>query len=146
MFLHRKVCALSKTYSEKQLRRTVAFAVVPLAIAFAAKVVLRAIGVDDGGWLAFGNVFFAFFAFFLLGAQFWRGLDDMQRQGHAVSWYWGSMGGLAVTACIIAATGLARSQFMLGVATLIVMQLSCSLVLYAIWWLKGRGFGFRSGE
>ena len=137
---------MSKTYSEKQSRRTVVFAVVPLAAAFTAKVILRALGIDEGGWLTFGIVLAAFSAFFLLGAQFWRGLDDMQRQGHSVSWYWGSMGGLAVTACIIAATGLARSQFTLGVATLIVMQLGCSLILYAFWWLKGRGFSLGSGE
>ncbi|MDC0886342.1 hypothetical protein OAS19_00920 [Altererythrobacter sp.] len=137
---------MPRTYSEKQSRRMVVFAVLPLVAALTAKVALRALGVDDGGWLALSVILAAFCAFFLLGAQFWKGLDDMHRQGHAVSWYWGSMGGLAVTACIIAATGLARSEFMLGVATLIVMQLVCSSVLYAIWLLKGRGFSFRSGK
>ena len=95
---------------------------------------------------AFGFVLIAFSALILLGLQFWRGLDDMHKQGHAYSWYWGSIGGLAVTACIITASGLARSEFTLGVATLMVMQLVCSMILYAFWWFKGRGFSFRSGE
>ncbi|MGB7407851.1 MAG: hypothetical protein WA908_05045 [Pontixanthobacter sp.] len=137
---------MSKTYSEKQLRRTVLFAVIPLSVAFLAKIAMRAFDVDDGGWFAFGIALFAFSAFFLFGVPFWKGLDDLQRQGSAVSWYWGSFGGLAVTACIIAAADLAGSQFMLGVATLIVMQLGCSSILYAAWRFKGRGFGFRSGE
>lgn len=137
---------MSKTYSAKQSRRTILLAVVPLAVAFAAKFALRALGVDDGGRLAFGFVLIAFSALILLGLQFWRGLDDIQKQGHAYSWYWGGIGGLAVTACIITASGLARSEFTLGVATLMVMQLVCSLILYAFWWFKGRGFSFRSGE
>lgn len=112
---------MSKTYSQKQSRRTVVMVVVPLVLAFIAKAALSASGVDDGRWLAFAFVLVAFSALLLLGARFWRGLDDMQRQGHAVSWYWGSISGLAITACIITATGLARSEFTLGVATLMVL-------------------------
>lgn len=136
-------------YSEKQLRRSVVMLSVTLALAavmFAAKAAIRAFGIDDSGTLAFIYVIVGFFAVFVLGRQFWRGLDDMQRLGHAVSCYWGGIGGLAITACIIVATGRGQSEFTLGVTTLMVMQLLCSLLLYAIWWLKGRGFSFRSGE
>lgn len=140
---------MSKTYSEKQSRRTVSMAISILALAVVAvamKTAFRAWGVDDGGWLAIGFIVVGFSAVFLVGSRLWKGLDDMQRQGHATSWYWGSIGGLAVTALIISVTGLAKSEFTLGVATLMVMQLACSLILYAFWWLKGRGFSFRSGE
>lgn len=140
---------MSKTYSKKQSRRTVVMAGFVLAFAAAAiatKAAFRAWGVEDGGWLATGFIVVGFFGVFLLGSRFWKSLDDMQRQGHAVSWYWGSIGGLAITACIINATGLAKSEFTLGVATLFVVQLGCSLVLYTFWWLKGRGFSFRLGE
>ena len=116
------------------------------AAAMATKAAFRAWGVDDGGWLATGFVVVGFFAVFLLGSRFWKGLDDIQRQGHAATWYWGGIGGLAITALIISVTGLAKSEFTLGVATLMVMQLGCSVILYAFWWLKGRGFSFRSGE
>lgn len=140
---------MSKLYSEKQSRRTIVMAAVVLALAattIAAKTALRAWGLDDGGWLATGFVAVGFSAVFLLGSQFWKRLDDMQRQGHATSWYWGSMGGLAITALIISVTGLSKSEFTLGVATLMVMQLGCSAILYSFWWLKGRGFSFHSGE
>lgn len=140
---------MPKTYSEKQSRRTVVMAAVTLALAATAviaKAALRAFDIDDEGWVALGFVLLAFSAVFVLGVQFWRGLDDMQRQGHAVSWYWGSVGGLAVTACLIVVTGKSHSEFTLGVATLMVMQLGCSLILYGFWWLKGRGFSIRSGE
>ena len=140
---------MSKTYSEKQSRRNVLMAtsiLVLAAVAIALKAAFRVWSVDDGGWLAVGVIVVGFSAVFLLGSRIWKSLDDMQRQGHAVSWYWGGIGGLALTACIIAATGLGKSQFALGVATLMVMQLACSMILYASWWLKGRGFSFRSGE
>ena len=125
---------MAKTYSEKQSRRTVAWATVTLAltaIAFVTKAALRAFGIDDGGWLALGYVIVGFALVFVLGFQFWKGMDEMQRRGYALSWYWGSVGGLAVTACIIIASGLAQSQFTLGVATLVVMQLVCSMLFYA---------------
>ena len=137
---------MSKTYSEKQSRRTVViatFILVFAAVAIAMKAAFRAWGVDDGGWLAMGFVVIGFCAVFFFGSRLWRSLDDMQRQGHAVSWYWGGIGGLALTACIITVTGLGKSEFTLGVATLMVMQLACSLIFYAFWWLKGRGFSFR---
>ena len=140
---------MSKTYSEKQSRRNIVLAVFVLAFAVAAialKTALRASGVDDGGWLSTGFVVVGFLGVFWLGSRFWKNLDDIQRQGHANSWYWGSIGGLAITALIISVTGLAKSEFTLGVATLMVMQLACSLLLYSFWWLKGRGFSFRSGE
>ncbi|MCP5396275.1 MAG: hypothetical protein H6918_06025 [Sphingomonadaceae bacterium] len=137
---------MSKSYSEKLSRRTVMMAVVPLAILFAGKAALTALGVDDGGWFVVGLILCGFSAFLILGAHYWKLLDDMQRQGQAVSGYWGGMAGLGVTACIMAAAGLSHSQFALGVATLAVFQLVCSTLIYAFWSLKGRGFSFRSGE
>ncbi|MXP10368.1 hypothetical protein [Pseudoblastomonas halimionae] len=137
---------MSKTYSENMSRRAVAFVVITLAVALGAKVAMEEWGRSDGGWLAFGLVLLSFSTFMVFGVRFWRSLDDLQRQGHAASWYWGSMAGLALTACLIAATGLRQSEFTLGVATLLVSQLGCYLVLYALWSLKGRGFGFRSGK
>lgn len=137
---------MSKTYSEKQSQRAITMASVVLALALIAMLAKRVWGEEDGGWMALGFVVFGFSAVFLLGSWFWRSLDDLQRQGHAFSWYWGSLAGLAATACIIAEAGFARSEFTLGVATLMVMQLGFSMILYAFWWLKGRGFSFRSGE
>ena len=140
---------MPKTYSEKMSHRTVILVGVTLALAFIACIVKAAIrewGVNDGGWLAFGFVLFAYSAFFLLGTHFWRSLDDMQRQGQAVSWFWGSMVGLAVVACWIFGTGQSQSEFTKGVGTLVILQLGCSLLLHAFWWLKGRGFSFRSCE
>jgi hypothetical protein len=115
-------------------------------LALAAKPGLLALGIDGAGWISLGFVLIGFAAVFVLGLPFWKGLDDFQREGHAVSVYWGSLAGLAVAVCILVATGLAKSEFMLGVATLAVMQLGCSLILYAGWRLKARGFGFRPGE
>lgn len=140
---------MPSTYSAKQASRSVRMVATTLAIvlaALAAKAGLRAAGIDDGGWVALGFMLVGFAAVLALALPFWKGLDDFQRQGHAVSVYWGNLAGLAVTACIIAAIGLARSEFMLGVATLAVIQFGCSLLLYANWRLKGRGFGFRTDE
>lgn len=140
---------MSSTYSAKQSSRSVRTVAITLGIvlaALAAKAGLNAAGIDDGGWAALVFMTVGFAAVFALALPLWKGLDDFQRQGHAVSVYWGSLAGLAVTACIITAVGLARSEFMLGVATLAVIQLGCSLILYTRWRLKGRGFGFRPGQ
>ncbi|MCB2087706.1 MAG: hypothetical protein KDD98_02635 [Sphingomonadaceae bacterium] len=137
---------MSRTYSENLTRRTVAMALFPLAVLFAGKAVMQAMGMDGGAWFKFGLVFCGFAAFFVLARPYWVTLDDMQRQGQAVSGYWGGMAGLAVTACIIAGGDLYRSEFTVGVATLMVLQLVCSMSLYGFWWLKGRGFSFRPGE
>ncbi|PXW79189.1 hypothetical protein C7451_101253 [Blastomonas natatoria] len=140
---------MPRTYSERQSSRTTRMVAITLGlalVALAAKAGLLALGIDDAGWVALGFILIGFAAVFLLGLQFWKGLDDFQRQGHAVSTYWGNIGGLAVTACIIAGAGLARSEFVLGVATLAVTQLGCSLILYGHWRLKARGLGFRAGE
>ncbi len=136
---------MPKTYSEKMSSRSVATVVIPLAVAVIVSAAVREWG-QGGGWLAFGLVFFSFSVFFVLGVQFWRSLDDMQRKGQATSWYWGSIAGLALTACLIAATGKAQSEFTTGVGTLVILQMSCSLFLHAFWWLEGRGFNLRSGE
>lgn len=139
---------MPSTYSAKQSYRSVRMVAITLAIvlaALAAKAGLRAAGIDDGGWVALGFILVGFAAVFALALPFWKGLDDFQRQGHAVSVCWGSLAGLAVTACMITSVGLARSEFMQGVATLAVIQLGCSLILYTRLRLKGRGFGFRPG-
>jgi hypothetical protein len=135
-----------KTYSQKMSRRSIALVAITLGTAFVAKAAMREWGGDDGGWLAFGLTFFTFSLVFLLGGNFWRSFDDMQRQGQAISWYWGSIAGIALAACLIAATGKAQSEFMTGVGTLVILQLICSLLLHIFWWFKGRGYSFRSSE
>ncbi len=137
---------MPRTYSEKMTRRAVIFVVVTLVAAFIAKALMRLWGVNDGGWIAFGLMLSAFAVFFVLAVKFWQSLDDMQRQGQAWSWYWGSIVSTAIIGCWIAGAGLGKSDFTKGVGTLLILQLGCSLLLQGFWWLKGRSFSFWSGE
>jgi hypothetical protein len=69
----------------------------------------------------------------------WRTMDDMQRHGHMISWYWGGMaGGLVVLAWLIAAVGMPSPQVQ-GALALFVGQAVGFLAFWAVWMWRQRG-------
>jgi hypothetical protein len=69
----------------------------------------------------------------------WRKLDDMQKAGHLVSWYWGGLAGaLAVVKALVAATGV-HSDLSKGALFTIVGQAIAFLLAFAGWQLWHRG-------
>jgi hypothetical protein len=69
----------------------------------------------------------------------WRKLDDMQKQGHLVSWYWGGLaGGLAAMLGLVAAYGV-DSAISQGSLITVMGQAVGFLVAWAIWSARRRG-------
>ena len=68
----------------------------------------------------------------------WNRLDDMQKHGHMVSWYWGGIaGGTVALMALIAATGT-RSPLALGGLAVILGEAAAFLVCLAGWGLTRR--------
>jgi len=69
----------------------------------------------------------------------WRKLDDMQKQGHLVSWYWGGMaGGLAVMLALVAANGV-DADLSQGSLHTVLGQAVGFVVAWIIWSVRRRG-------
>ena len=69
----------------------------------------------------------------------WRQLDDVQRQGHLSSWYWGSMiGGLAFLMYLVATIGR-HADLTKGAVYLLLAEFGGFVVLFGLWRLRGRG-------
>lgn len=73
------------------------------------------------------------------GLPWWRKVDDMQKTGHLVSWYWGGLAGmLAVMMALIAATGL-KSELSRGSLFTLLGQAAGYLVFFTLWRYRQRG-------
>lgn len=88
----------------------------------------------------FWLVFPALLAVFALGlaalVPWWRKLDDMQKSGQLVSYYWGGMaGGLVVVLWLVAATG-SRSDVSQGALYTVLGQGAGFLLFFAGWRLR----------
>ena len=69
----------------------------------------------------------------------WRRLDEMQKNWHLVSWYWGGLaGGLAVMMALVAATGV-HSDLSKGALYMAMGQAVAFLIFFAGWSLRHRG-------
>jgi len=72
----------------------------------------------------------------------WRKLDEMARQAHLVSWFWGaSIGGGIIVAWIVALAkrGEAPVAMAHGAALVFVGQAVVAMVFWAVWWMRRRG-------
>jgi hypothetical protein len=69
---------------------------------------------------------------------FWRRLDDMARQAHLSSWYWGASfgGGVALLSAVV--LGGARSPLFQGAALVFFAQVAAYVVFWLAWWARRR--------
>lgn len=69
----------------------------------------------------------------------WKRVDDMQKQGHLLSWYWGGLaGGLFMLFWIIAGAGH-QSDAVKGATAMALGQSAGFFIAWIIWWWRGRG-------
>ena len=69
----------------------------------------------------------------------WNRLDDMQRQGHLVSWYWGGTGGAVVALMALFAAKGVRSEMASGGVIVLLAEAVAFLLFWAVWALRRRG-------
>jgi hypothetical protein len=76
----------------------------------------------------------------LLGTwPWWRRIDDIQKNGHMLSWYWGStVGAVILLMWVIAATGV-NSDVTKGATAMFMAQGLGFLVVFGSWSWRGRG-------
>ena len=76
---------------------------------------------------------------FAMMHPWWQRLDDLQRQGQTVSWYWGGLGGALAMAMWLFANDIQHTDFGRGAVVMVFAQVAGYAIAYAIWWLRGRG-------
>lgn len=118
-------------------------AVLAVAAAVAAGLVGgRLVRVGEPGehfWIVYPALLAVCALAFAAIMPWWRKLDDMQKTGQLVSWYWGGMAGaLAVMLGLVAATGV-RSELSLGALYTVLGQTAGYFLFLAGWRLRHRG-------
>jgi hypothetical protein len=125
------------SYSRNLRRATVWAAGVAIAGGLAGSVLLRFAGPGEYFWLTFPLLVALCVVAGWAAGPWWRRLDDMQRQGHLVSWYWGGIGGMLMTLmALVAATGV-RSPLATG-GFLVTIGQSAGFLVYWLFWARGR--------
>lgn len=124
----------------KRLRRAtwLAFgAAIPLGVLIAG---VAEFG-ETGGrfWIIFPALLLITGLAFLVSIPWWRRMDDMHRQGHLSSWYWGGLAGSMVALMALIAGAGINSDASKGAFLILFGNLAGFLAAYAIWWWRQRG-------
>jgi uncharacterized membrane protein YfcA len=129
---------MSQSSYRNRMRRATAIAFgVPTVIGAALGLLLRAVSPGEHFWLVFLALLAGCVLAFWACIPWWRRMDDMQKEGHLVSWYWGGIGGgIAVLMAIIAGYGL-RSDQATGVLMVLTGQVA-GFLLFWLFWARGR--------
>jgi FtsH-binding integral membrane protein len=128
--------AIKQTYRAKMLKLAALALVASAAAGLIAGGILR---LGPPFWLVFPAMLLIFAIGFAAVHPWWRKLDDMQRSGQLISWYWGGLIGAAVAlVALVAATG-SRSQYSLGGQAVFLTQTAVSGVIWVIWRFRLRG-------
>ncbi|WP_033923946.1 hypothetical protein [Sphingomonas sp. 35-24ZXX] len=69
----------------------------------------------------------------------WRRIDDVQRQGQLVSWWWGGLSGALVTVAYLLATFGRHDELSLGASYVFFGQFAGYAIAWLIWRYRGRG-------
>ena len=124
-------------YSSKLRRAAWLAAAVTLIGAIAGSVLLGEVGPGRYFWLTFPILVVVCVVAGQASAPWWRRLDDMQRQGQLISWYWGGLGGGLVTLAALAAGKGVHSPWAIGGMMMLGGQ-SLGYVIYWAAWARSR--------
>jgi hypothetical protein len=130
---------IQTSYSARLRRATLlAFGVAPL-IGIAAALFLRKIGPGEHFWLVFPILVVGCVVALLACVPWWNRLDDMQKQGHLVSWYWGGTAGAIVSLMGLVAHSGVRSDLATGGMIVLLAEAGAYLLWWAFWAHGRRG-------
>jgi hypothetical protein len=127
----------SSNYSSKLRRATGIASAVPLACGIAGGAMLRWLGPGQHFWVTFPLLIAACVVAGWAAAPWWRRMDDMQREGHLISWYWGGIGGALVALMALVAATSVRSQLATG-GFLVLIGETAGFFIYWLFWARGR--------
>jgi hypothetical protein len=123
-----------------RLRRAtwLAFGAAPL-IGIGGALLLRSVGPGEHFWLVFPVLLAGCGLALLACVPWWHRLDDMQKQGHLVSWYWGGTGGGIVALMALVAGSGVRSDLASGGMIVLLGEAAAFLACWAFWAYGRRG-------
>jgi hypothetical protein len=126
-------------YSARLRRATwLAFGVAPL-VGIGGALLLRRVGPGEYFWLVFPILLTGCGLALLACVPWWKRLDDMQKQGHLVSWYWGGLaGGIASLMALVASRGV-RSDLANGGMIVLLSEAVGFVLFWAVWAYARRG-------
>ncbi|MEO7553730.1 MAG: hypothetical protein ABIT10_08020 [Alteraurantiacibacter sp.] len=129
----------SSNYSHKLRKVTWRSFLVPMIVAVPLAVIFNSAepGPGEHFWWVLAGILLVFAVSFAAAVPWWRTMDDMQKHGHMISWYWGGMaGGSAMFAWLVAGAG-AQSDAVKGAVALLLAQVVGFLIFWAVWmWLR----------
>jgi hypothetical protein len=130
-------------YSSKLRRVTWLSFLLPLAVTVPLALLYKSTqpGPGEHFWLVLGGVLFLFAVTFAAALPWWRMMDDMQRQGHMISWYWGGLGGGTIMLGWLVAGAGGQSDAVKGAIALLAAQCVGFMVFWAVWMWRRRGTG-----
>jgi hypothetical protein len=134
---------MSQTNYSRRLRKNTLLAfLLPIGLALPASYMLRYVMPGENFWVVMIGGLLILAATFWACLPWWRTMDDMQRHGHMISWYWGGVaGGLVALNWLIAALGIPSPQVQ-GALTLFIGQALGFFIFWAVWmWRQQRGAG-----
>ena len=124
------------SYSSRVRRAMwLAFASAPI-IGIAGAILLRRIQPGEHAWLVFALLTFGCGLALLACVPWWKRLDDMQKHGHLVSWYWGgTAGGIVALMGLVAAKGI-RSEMASGGMAVLLAGAVVFLIVLVVWSIR----------
>ena len=131
---------MSRTNYSRRLRKTTLLAFLgPLAFALPGAFLLRNVVPGEHFWPVLIVGLLTVGAAFWACIPWWRTMDDMQKQGQMISWYWGGMaGGIGMLIWLIAALGNLSPQVQ-GAIAMMAGQVVGFLIFWAVWMWRQRG-------
>lgn len=126
----------AQTYHAKMVKLA-AFGVGAAVLAgLALGWIMRHFAPGENFWLVYPAILLTGGLALAATLPWWRKLDDIQKSGHLVSWYWGGLvGALMVLLALFAATG-DRSEYTLGGMAVFLGQTSAYGIAWVIWRLR----------
>ena len=126
----------------RRLRRSIWLSfLAPLAVAVPLALVFKSAQPAPGEhfWLVLGGFLLILAVSFAAMLPWWRAMDDMQKHGHMISWYWGGIGGgLIMLGWLMAGAG-GQSDAVKGAVALMAGQCVGFLIFWAVWAWRQRG-------
>lgn len=131
--------ATEQTYRTKMFKLGALAFVAASAAGIAGGQIVKLSPPGQNFWLVFAGLLAVFAVGITAVHPWWRKLDDVQRTGQMVSWYWGGqIGAIIVLAALVAATGT-RSDLSLGGLALFLGEAVGFGIFWLIWRFRLRG-------
>jgi uncharacterized membrane protein len=131
--------ALARSYKSKMTLLAVAALSVAVLAGAVGSLVVRYSEPGENFWLVYPALLAVFGLAFAAVMPWWRRLDDLQKEGQLVSWYWGGqIGAVVVLMALVAANG-AHSDFARGGAAVFMGEAMFFGAAWLIWRWRSRG-------